>query len=260
MEVNVKQVKYDYGTFKVQIPEDTTKEYTEIPKRLKCINQEAPYVCGTEDVIDDQSQLTQAQINAIVLSGSITSNLTRNKTAVFVGVTSSITLTATISTPADSINIFKHGVDDPIATGSGTSLSYADEVTPAERGNIQYYTEFELGGLTKRQPESGFVSVQAVDKIYTGAGTTYAGTTMVAETNPHDAGSFTKQITTAAGDYLFIEVPDNFNLTSIKLVSTYETSLGFTQIVSTRAGYKAYKNDEPRGAGTYTYKFTIAND
>lgn len=238
----------------------TQKRYNEIPKRQKCINKEEPYIGGTADIIDDDLMLTQAQINDIVLGGSITTNLTRNKTAVFVGVTSSITLTATISTPADSIKIFKYGVDNPIATGSGTSLSYADEVTPSARGNIQYYAEFKIGGLPKRAPSSGFISTQAVDKIYTGAGTTYAGTTMVAETNPHAAGNFTKQITTASGDYMFIEVPDNFKLTTIELVSTYPTTLGFTQIESTRAGYKAYRNNEPRGAGNYTYRFTITND
>lgn len=63
MEVNVKQVKYDYGTFKVQIPEDASKLYTEIPKRLKCVNYNDPYVCSTEDIIDDEKGLTQDQIN-----------------------------------------------------------------------------------------------------------------------------------------------------------------------------------------------------
>jgi hypothetical protein len=236
------------------------KRYTSIPKRQKCINKEEPYIGGAVDIIDDDLQLTQAQINDIVLGGSITTNLTSNKSAIFVGDQSSVKLTATITTPADSIKIFKNGVANPIATGSGTSLPYTDNVTPSARGNIQYYAEFKIGGLVKRQPTSGFVSIQAVDKMYTGAGTTYAGTTMVAESSPHATGDFTKQITTAAGDYLFIEVPNNFKLTSIKLVSTYETSLGFTEIESTREGYKTYKNNEARGAGTYTYKFTIANN
>lgn len=228
-----------------------------IPARLKNMAVNG-HVAGTEDIIDDSLQLTQAQINEIVLGGSITTSLSRNKSAVFVGVNSDVTLTATISTPADSIKIFKN--DDsstPLVTGSGTSLSYTDSVSPSSRGDIQYYAEFKIGELTKRYPASGFVSVQAVDKIYTGAGTTYDSATMVAETSPHDVGSFTKEITTESGDYLFIEIPDNFNLTSIKLVSTYETSLSFIQITSSRTGYKAYKNNETRGAGTYTYKFTI---
>lgn len=233
---------------------------TKIPRRMKCVNKEHPYDCGAVDVYDDDLQLTQSQINSIVLGGSISTNLTSNKSAIFVGDQSSVKLTATITTPADSIKIFKNGVANPIATGSDKSLTYTDNVTPSERSTIQYYAEFKIGGLVKRQPTSGFVSVQAVDKMYTGAGTTYAGTTMVAESSPHATGDFTKQITTAAGDYLFIEVPDNFKLTSIKLVSTYETSLGFTEIESTREGYKAYKNNEARGAGTYTYKFTIANN
>jgi hypothetical protein len=103
------------------------------------------------------------------------------------------------------------------------------------------------------------VNVQAVDKCYTGAGTTYNSGSLVAETTPHAAGSFNKSITTADGDFIFIEVPDNFNLTRIALVSTHETELTFTQIESTRTGYKAYKNNYARGAETCTYKFTIAN-
>ena len=200
----------------------------------------------------------QQQIDQIV-SGGATVNLTASPTTVFVGVHRNITLNATTNAQASSIKIFKNGVASPIATGSGTSKSYTDAITPAARGNTQYYAEFVISGIAKRYPTSGFVNVQAVDKIYTGAGATYGDTTMVEETSPHAAGTFNKQISTADGDYLFIEVPDNFNLTSIKLVSTYETSLAFTQIESTRTGYKAYKNDEPRGAGTYTYKFTIAN-
>lgn len=200
----------------------------------------------------------QYQIDQIV-SGGATVNLTASPTTVFVGVQSNITLNATTNAQASSIKIFKNGVASPIATGSGTSKSYTDAITPAARGNTQYYAEFVISGLAKRYPTSGFVNVQAVDKIYTGAGATYGDTTMVEETSPHAAGTFNKQITTADGDYLFIEVPDNFNLTAIKLVSTYETSLGFTQIESARTGYKAYKNNDARGAGSYTYKFTITN-
>ncbi len=235
-----------------------TEKIQYIPARLKSIAVDG-HVTGAEDIIDDVQGLTQAQINAIVLGDSITTNLTRDKAAVFVEETSSVKLTATITTSADSIKIFKNGVADPLATGSGSSLVFTDSVTPSERGNIQYYAEFMIGSFEKRQPASGYVSVQAVDKMYTGAGSTYEGTTMVAETSPHATGDFTKQITTVAGDYLFIEVPDNFKLTAIKLVSTYETSLGFAEIVSSRTGYKAYRNNEPRGAGSYTYKFTIAN-
>lgn len=207
---------------------------------------------------DDNFVSLQYQIDQIV-SGGATLNLYASPTVVFVGVQRSISVTATSDTGASSIKIFKNGIENPISSGSDRMLPAIDTVTPPARGNIQYYAEFVISGLTKRYPESGFVNVQVVDAIYTGAGTAYADTTMVAETSPHAAGSFNKQITTADGDYLFIEVPDNFNLTSIKLVSTYETGLGFTQIESTRPGYKAYKNNDARGAGTHTYKFTIAN-
>lgn len=236
-----------------------TIKTTKIPQRQKCVDKEHPYIGGATDVYDDDLSLTQAQINAIVLGGSISQNLTVNRTAIFVGVIESVRLTATINTPADTIKIFKNGTAQPIATGSGKSLIYVDNPYLSERGNVQYYAEFTIGGLVKRQPASGFVNVPVVDCVYTGAGTTYNSETLLSDTTPHAAGSFNRQITTADGDYLFIEVPDNFNLTHIVLVSTYETGLEFTQIESTRSGYKAYKNNVPRGAGTYTYKFTIAN-
>ena len=206
-----------------------------------------------DDYISIQYQIDQ------IVNDKAEVNLTATPNSVFVGVQSDISLVTTTNTQATSIKIFKNGTLSPIATGSGTSLSYTDSITPATRGNSQYYAEFKISGLTKRYPTNGFVNVLAVDKVYTGAGTTYNSGSLVAEITPHAAGSFNKQITTADGDYLFIEIPDNFNLTSIKLVSTYETSLGFTQIESTRDGYKAYKNNDARSAGTYTYKFTIAN-
>lgn len=235
-----------------------TEKISYIPCRVRN-STKGGYTTGAVDIIDDDLQLTQAQINSIVLGGSITPSFTRTPSTIFVNIATNITLSTSITTPADSIKIFKNGTVNPIATGSGTSFSYTDHVTLSTRDTIQYYSEFKIGGLTKRIPVSGYITVQAVDKMYTGAGTTYAGTTMNAENSPHGTGSFTKQITTASGDYLFIEVPDNFKLTAINLVSTYETSLGFTEIESTREGYKAYKNNEARGAGTYTYKFTIIN-
>lgn len=235
-----------------------TEKISYIPSRIKNAAV-GGHVTGAVDIIDDDLQLTQAQINAIVLGGSISQNLTVNQTAIFVGVIESVRLTATINTSADTIKIFKNGTTQPIATGNGRSLIYVDNPYPLERGNIQYYAEFTIGGLVKRQPASGFVNVPAVDCVYTGAGTTYNSETLSADTTPHAAGSFNKQITTADGDYLFIEVPDNFNLTRIALVSTHETNLEFTQIESTRTGYKAYKNNYARGAETCTYKFTIAN-
>ena len=210
-------------------------------------------VTRSQHIFDDEQGLTQAQINAIVLRDAINVSLSADKSAIFVGEDVQVGLTATSDTDATLIKIYKGDVH--LATGSGRTCTATSREIPQSAGNISYRAEFTFGGIQKQATRT----ITAVYPVYYGAGTSYAETTTVADTVPHIAGSFTKQITTADGDYLFIEVPDNFNLTSIKLVSTYETSLGFTQIESTRAGYKAYKNNDARGAGTYTYKFTIAN-
>lgn len=44
-----------------------TIQTTKIPRRQKCVDKNHPYIGGAADVIDDDLQLTQAHINAIVL-------------------------------------------------------------------------------------------------------------------------------------------------------------------------------------------------
>lgn len=195
----------------------------------------------------------QQQINEIV-GGDATVTLTASPTTIFVGQQYDIALTASTNKSATSIIIKKAGTQ--IASGSGSSLQKTDTVTADATGNISYSAEFIISGVTRTANRN----VTAVLPLYYGVGTSYPET-MTKDNTPRVAGSFNySNITTADGDHLYFEVPNNMKLTSLELVSTYNTPLSFEQVTSQREGYKAYKNTEPRGAGTYTYRLTIANN
>ena len=195
----------------------------------------------------------QQQINDIV-SGDATISLSASPTAIFTGVESTVNLTASTNKSATEIVIKKAGTT--IATGSGSSKSTTDTVTPDAVGQIAYSAEFTISG-NKRTANR---NVNVVLPLYYGVGTEYPSE-MTKDNTPRVAGSFNyANIATVAGDFLYFEIPNNMKLTALELVSTYNTPLSFEDINSQREGYKAYKNSEPRGEGTYTYKLTIAND
>lgn len=196
----------------------------------------------------------QQQINDIV-SGDATVNLTASPTAIFADVESTINLTATTNKNASAIVIKKGST--VIGEGSGTSKSASDTVTPTEVGTIAYVAEFTISGNQRTANRS----VSVVLPIYYGVGAEYPAE-MTMDNTPRVPGSFNyANIATEAGQYLFFEIPDDKKLTALAVVSApADTSLSFEQIESQREGYKAYRNVEPRGTGSYTYKLTIAND
>ena len=196
----------------------------------------------------------QQQINDIV-SGDANVNLTASPTAIFADVESTINLTATTNKNASAIVIKKGST--VIGEGSGTSKSDSDTVTPTEVGTIAYVAEFTISGNLRTANRS----VSVVLPIYYGVGVEYPSE-MTKDNTPRVPGSFNyANIATEAGQYLFFEIPDDKKLTALAVVSApADTSLSFEQIESQREGYKAYRNVEPRGTGTYTYKLTIAND
>lgn len=213
------------------------------------------------DYVDAETQRSQQvenslqqQINDIV-SGDANVNLTASPSAIFAEDESTINLTATTNKNASAI-IIKKG-DTVISEGSGTSKSATDTVTPTEVGTIAYVAEFTISGNQRTANRS----VSVVLPIYYGVGVEYPAE-MTKDNSPRVPGSFNyANIATEAGQYLFFEIPDDKKLTALAVVSApADTSLSFEQIESQREGYKAYRNVEPRGTGTYTYKLTIAND
>lgn len=196
----------------------------------------------------------QQQINDII-SGDANVSLTASPSAVFVGEESTIDLVASTNTSATQIVIKKEG--ETVATGTGTGIIAQDTVTPEAVEKIFYSADFAIAGNIRTANRS----VSAVVPLFYGVGAEYPAE-MTKDNTPRVAGSFNyTDITTDGGDYLFFEIPEGMSLTALALVSApADTSLSFEQIESQREGYKAYKNVEPRGAGTYTYKLTLIND
>lgn len=240
---------------------DVTREckaYTDAEKER---SQQAE--SALHDYVDAETQRSQQvenslqqQINDIV-SGDANVNLTASPSAIFAEEESTINLTATTNKNASLIEIKKGGATLPGGSGSGTSKTATDTVTPTEVGTIAYVAEFTISGNQRTANRS----VSVVLPIYYGVGVEYPAE-MTKDNTPRVPGSFNyANIATEAGEYLYFEIPDDKKLTALAVVSApADTSLSFEQITSQREGYKAYRNVEPRGTGTYTYKLTIAND
>ena len=261
-----------------QVPVNTQDIATEVQARIDgdaAVTQECKAYTDAEtqraqeaesalhDYVDAETQRSQQvenslqqQINDIV-SGDANVNLTASPTAIFADVESTINLTATTNKNASLIEIKKGGATLPGGSGSGTSKSVSDTVTPDAVGTIAYVAEFTISG-NKRTANR---SVSVVLPLYFGVGVEYPSE-MTKDNTPRVPGSFNyANIATEAGQYLFFEIPDDKKLTALAVVSApADTSLSFEQVTSEREGYKAYRNVEPRGTGTYTYKLTIAND
>lgn len=241
-----------------QVPVNTQDIATEVQARIEgdaAVTEECKAYTDAENerAVGVENSLQQ-QINDIV-SGDANVNLTASPTAIFAEDESTINLTATTNKNASAIVIKKGST--VIGEGSGTSKSATDTVTPTEVGTIAYVAEFTISGNQRTANRS----VSVVLPIYYGVGVEYPAE-MTKDNTPRVPGSFNyANIATEAGQYLFFEIPDDKKLTALAVVSApADTSLSFEQIESQREGYKAYRNVEPRGTGTYTYKLTIAND
>lgn len=222
-----------------------TIETTKIPRRQKCVDKNHPYIGGAADVIDDDLQLTQAQINAIVLGGAVTPSLSASPGTVFVGVQTTINLTASINTPADNIKI-KQG-DTEIASGSGTSLSGSYAITPNAAGNTQFKADFVLGGLSKAAAKD----VVAVYPVKYGAGDDYTDATTQASVRTTPVGTYNVTVPNN-GDYVFFVVPRTMNINSAKM-SGFDFPLQAPQNVEIDGvEYKYYQSANTYDAGTLT--------
>lgn len=195
----------------------------------------------------------QEQINEIV-SEKATVALAATPTAVFAdGETHSIVFRAT-STPTDATVTFAGDGEEPETNTTESGLATFDRnVSSEDRVTLSYHADFEIAGVSKGRKTA---TVALVWPIYYGHGANYGAATLQASETPRASAGGTYTIATADGEHIYFELPDNMTLHSISLVSTYETSLSFREIASSREGYKAYENVEERGAGTYNYKIS----
>lgn len=198
----------------------------------------------------------QQQIDEIV-SGGATVNLVATPSVIFANTTTDITLTASASKNASSINISGGELSEPI-TGSGIQVSGTDQDINLPIGTLAYLATFIISGLQRTVSRT----VSIANKIYYGAGQSDAilnTEAMVFHTPAVAQPSFMQVITTALNDYIYFEVPSEMNnITKLELYDdpSFPTELSLESVATTRTGYKAFKTVNSRLAGTHTYKIS----
>lgn len=230
----------------------TSENLIPIPGRLHSVATEG-HVAGADEIYDDSLAMSQEQINALVLSGSINVILSASPSTVFLGAESLINLTAGSSTSAD-ITITQGG--NPIdtgGTGTGTRVTGSHTITPS--ADTAFSAAFVIGGLTK----NASATVYAVNKIYYGIGTadSYAGITTYKEArrNPYTSYTFTP---TAAKKYVYVLIP--YEMGAIDLSKVKLGDLGYNmQLITDNATdvdgdnrYRVYRSVADNQAVTFT--------
>lgn len=199
----------------------------------------------TTDIVDSGLNMTQAQINQIVIGGNITVNLTATPSPIFVGAEKNISLGATCSTAATSIVIKKGST--VLATGSGTSLSASDTITPASSGSTSYTAEFEIGGITKTASRS----VSAVYPIRIGTGTEYVEGTALTSPKTSPAGTYNVTVTND-GEYIYFNVPATMTINGATMGGFAFPLEAAQNKTIDGVSYKSYRSSNTYDAGTMT--------
>lgn len=207
----------------------------------------------TQKKLTEAHQDLQQQIDAIV-SDKATIGLTVSPSAVFAdGTDKTVTFVAT-SSPTKATIVFDGGT--PVEATRAEFPVVVNSATPA---TVSKSAAFTVAGISKGSKSA---AVSLVWPVYYGAGASDSvlnTEAMTANGSALTAPSFTKNITTEAGDYLYFEVPSNMrDIQKIELYDnpTFPTELTFVPVATGRAGYKAFKTAVERGAGTHTYKIS----
>lgn len=207
--------------------------------------QKGGFVTGADSIVDDGLQMSQAEINAILMSDTINVSLSASPSPVFVGVAVNINLVASVNTAATSIVIKKGSAT--IASGSGTSLNGSDSITPSVAGNTTYTAEFAVGSTSKSTQKS----VVAVYPIRTGTGASYVEGTPLSSPKTSPAGTYNINVA-QNGSYVWFNVPSSMTIHGATM-SGFEFPLEAPSNVTINGvAYKSYRSSNTYNAGTLT--------
>lgn len=220
-----------------------TEIISPIPSRLRNVVV-GGHVAGADQIIDDAWNMTQEEINNIVMADTIKPTFTASPTAVFVGVESGISLSASVNTNA-SITIKKS--NDTLKTGTGTSLSYTDTITPDAAGDIAYSGVFVVGAVTKTASKN----VAAVYPIRIGSGASFVDGTPLNTPKTSPAGEYT--VTVAAnGSYVYFNVPATMTIHGASMGTLDFPLEEPTNVTIDGVSYKSYRSSNTYDAGSMT--------
>lgn len=171
--------------------------------------------------------------------------LKADKDVIAVGSATAVTVALSINVDASAISLKRDGVE--IATGTGRSLVFMDNVTPAAAGSVQYVAQCVIGGVTR----TAEVTVEAVDAVYYGAGQIITDITTKATARKTPAGRY--PVTVAAdGDYIMVLVPYAMDVEYATMGGLELPMDAPTGVVVDGKSYKCYKSANVYQAGTYT--------
>ena len=184
----------------------------------------------------------QSQINEIV-SGGATVNIYATPSPIFVGVKSTIALTATTNKNASSIKIKKGA--DVLVTGSGSSLSGSDTITPESDNNTTYTAEFIISGLQR----STTCNIVAVYPIRIGTGAVYVKGLPLLTPKTSPAGTYTVMVT-ADSDYVWLNIPASMTIHGATLGGFDFPLEAPASVTIGGVEYKSYRSSNTYDAGT----------
>lgn len=221
----------------------TNENLIPIPGRLHSVASEG-HVAGADEIYDDAWSMTQEAINNIVMGDTIKPSFVASPGVIFVGVESSIGLSASVNTSA-AITIKKG--DDTLKTGTGTSLSHTDTITPNAAGNIAYSGVFVIGAVTKTASKN----VAAVYPIRIGSGASYVDGTPLNTPKTSPAGEYT--VTVAAnGSYVYFNVPATMTIHGASMGTLDFPLEDPTNVTIDGVSYKSYRSSNTYDAGSMT--------
>lgn len=199
----------------------------------------------TTDITDENLSMTQAEINQLVIGSNITVGLSASPSPIFVGTQRTISLSATCSRAATSITIKKG--DAVLTTGSGTSLSYSDSITPSAAGNTSYTAEFVVAGLNKTASKS----VTAVYPIRIGTGSSYVEGTALSSAKTSPAGTYNVTVVND-GEYIYFNVPSSMSISGATMGGFAFPLEAAQNKTIDGVSYKSYASSNTYDAGTLT--------
>ena len=209
-----------------------------IPARLQNVAENG-HVAGASDIMDDNLQLTQAEINAMVLGGAISVGFSTSPASLIKTATTNVTLTATCSQSATSILIKKNGIT--IGSGSGTSTSATASVNPSTDIASVYTADIFVGSI-QRTLTSKYVLF--------GSGNTYNDVSR-ASLRTSAAGTYSVPVETSQ-TYVFFVVPVSMTINRATM-SGFDFPLESpTNVTIDGVAYKSYKSSNTYDAGDLT--------
>lgn len=171
-------------------------------------------------------------------------SLKADKEVIAVGEGTAVMLSFAVNVAATSISLKRSGVE--IATGTGKTLTFLDNVTPAAAGSVAYVAECVIGGVTR----TAEVTVEAVDAVYYGAGQDETDIVTKASARKTPAGRYL--VTVASdGDYIMVLVPYAMAVEFVTMGGLELPMDAPTGVVVDGKSYKCYKSANVYQAGTY---------